>query len=79
MRISPVVYSTSSVDKKAFPHLFDIFVIFQHLFALEQREELMKKMSEYAMAHVGVAIKCVDCRVDLHVIDSKLEIMINYN
>lgn len=36
-------------------------------------------MSEYAMAHVGVAIKCVDCRVDLHVIDSKLEIMINYN
>lgn len=28
-----------------------------HLFALEQREELMKKMSEYAMAHVGVAIK----------------------
>lgn len=31
----------------------------QHLFALEQRDELIKKMSEYAMAHVGIAIKWV--------------------
>ena len=34
-----------------------IFVLLQHLFALEQREELIKKMSEYAMAYVGIAIK----------------------
>ena len=72
VRISPVVYSTSSVDKKAFLHLFDIFVTFQHLFALEQREELMKKMSEYAMAHVGVAIKCVELIYMLLVANWKL-------
>lgn len=28
-----------------------------HLFALEQRDELIKKMTEYAMAHVGVTIR----------------------
>lgn len=72
MRISPVVYSTSSVDKKDFLHLFDIFVTFQHLFALEQREELMKKMSEYAMAHVGVAIKYVELIYMLLVANWKL-------
>ena len=76
MRISPVVYSTSSVDKKAFLHLFNIFVIFQHLFALEQREELMKKMSEYAMAHVGVAIKCVELIYMLLVANWKLWLII---
>lgn len=32
---------------------------FQHLFALEQRDELIKKMSEYAMAHVGISIRSV--------------------
>jgi hypothetical protein len=35
----------------------DIFLTLQHLFALEQREELVKAIQESAGAYVGIAIK----------------------
>ena len=77
VRISPVVYSTSSVDKKAFPHLFGFFCYFSASLCTGTERRVNE---ENVRICNGTCWSCNQVRrVDLHVIDSKLEIMINYN